>query len=130
MKTLKPIFLILFVLQLGLVSCKKHLVEKYEEIQSAKAKKFAELSPSKSFKWSSMNSIAISFPSLPNDVRVSTLKVTDVDGNVYFQKLHKASDPLNHSIEVPAHIESLKMTFGGIKKEINITSGKMEIELK
>lgn len=98
--------------------------------QSNKAKKFTDLSPSKNFKWSTMNSIEINFPSLPNDVRVSTLKIMDIDGNVYFQKLHKASDSFNQSIEVPAHLEKLKMTYGGFQKEISISSGKMDIELK
>lgn len=130
MKSFKIIFLLLCVLQFGLSSCKKQLVEKYEENQSAKAKKFADLKAPKTFKWATMNQVGISFTSIPNDARISTLKITDVDGNVYFKKLQKANEAFTGSIEVPAHLETLKMTFGGMQKEINVTSGKMNIDLK
>lgn len=130
MKNSKTILLILCVLQFSIMSCKKQLVEKYEESQANKVKKFTDIKAAKNFKWATMNVVSINFPSNQNDARISTLKITDAEGNVYFQKLQKANEAFTGSIEVPAHLETLKMSYGGIHKDVNLTSGKIEIELK
>ena len=114
------------LLGLGLPSCKKHEIAK-AEITSDKGS-FKDIKAPAAFKWSTLNTVTIQMKAKPNDARSSTLKVLDAQGNVYLQKLQKANQAFEGVVEIPGHIEKLKVSFCGKIKEFSARSGKVILD--
>lgn len=129
MKYTKTILTAACLLQLGLYSCRKQEIVK-EEKGSTTAVKFAEMKTPQNFKWATNNLIHVQIQPLLNDNRKSVLKIVDASGVVYFKKLHSAKEQFSTSIEVPAHIKTLKVVFAGTQKEFSTSSNKISFNLK
>jgi hypothetical protein len=126
---MKKIIFAMF-LSIGLLSmaCKKHTVN--NENSGANQSKFENIKAPQNFKWSTLNTINFNYIPTANDARVSTLKIVDATGNIYFQRLQKANQAFESTIEVPGHIQQLEMRYAGLKKAIAITNGKATISLR
>ncbi len=131
MKSLTKTILLLFILQAGLSSCKKQLVDKYEQsVTTETAKNTAEIKASASFKWNTTNALTFNFAGSPGDARIAVLKVTAEDGSIVYQKLQKAAENNAATIELPAHYAKLIVHFGGTSKTFDTKSGKVDMDLK
>jgi hypothetical protein len=124
----KIIFAIFLSIGLLSIACKKHTVN--TENSGANQSKFEDIKAPQNFKWSTLNTINFKYIPVANDARVSTLKIVDAAGNIYFQRLQKANQPFETNIEVPGHIQQLEMRFAGIKKPIALANGKATITLR
>lgn len=114
------------IIGFGFPACKKHEIAK-SEIKADKGS-FKYIKAPAAFKWSTLNTLTLQMSAKQNDARVSTLKVLDAQGNVYLQKLQKANQAFESTIEVPGHIEKLKVSFCGKIKEISTRSGKVNLD--
>lgn len=114
------------IIGFGFPACKKHEIVK-TEINSQKGS-FKDIKAPAAFKWSTLNTLTLQMSAKPQDARVSTLKVLDAQGNVYLQKLQKANQPFEGTIEIPGHVDKLKVSFCGKVKEISARSGKVNLD--
>ena len=130
MKYTKTILTAACLLQLGLYSCRKQEPLKQESAASTTATKFAEMKTPENFKWATNNVMNIQFQPIQNDTRKAVLKVVDASGRVYFKKLHSANESFSTNLEVPAHIQSLKVVFAGVQKDFTTSSSKVNLNLK
>lgn len=113
----------------SLVSCKRE----FDEIKpqtTNKAKSTSELKVATGFNWNTTNKIAFNIKGIQGDARKSTLKITDTNQNVIFQKLHEASDTYNCTIEVPAHTKTIIVSYNGVSTPYDITSGKVDSNIQ
>lgn len=130
MKSTKLLLAALCLLQLIFYSCRKQEIIKQENASATTAAKFAEIKSPQNFKWATNNLVQVQIQPNANDNRKSVLKVVDANGQVYFKKFHKANERFSTSLEVPAHIKTLKVVFGGFQKEFGTGSSKISLNLK
>ncbi len=128
MKTNKIILAIIISISLTGIACKKHSIN--PENGNTSGAKFTDIKAPQTFKWSTLNTISMKYTPVANDARVSTLRIVDAEGHIYLQRLQKASQTFEASIEVPGHIKQLEMRYAGIKKTIAVSNGKAIISLK
>jgi hypothetical protein len=128
MKTNKIILATIISISLTGIACKKHTINK--ENGNTAAAKFSDIKAPQTFKWSTLNTVTVNYAPIANDARISTLRILDAEGHIYFQKLQKANQAFEAAIEVPGHIQQLEMRYAGVKKPIAVTNGKATISLK
>ncbi len=124
----KIIFAIFLSIGLLSIACKKHTIN--NENNGANQSKFEDIKAPQNFKWSTLNTINIKYIPTANDARVSTLRIVDAAGNIYLQRLQKANQPFEATIEVPGHVQQLEMRYAGLKKPMAIANGKAAISLR
>lgn len=135
-KTMKSIKHILTLIILGatfLTSCKKDLVEKYDQsknVAKVVAKNTNEVKAPENFSWNTNRIITITSTPIINDVRVAVLKVTSTEGVVLFTQLHKVKDPINLKLEIPSIYEKVNVVFCGIQKTYDTKGGKVDLILQ
>jgi hypothetical protein len=131
MKKINQYSLILFLLfSIGLTSCKKNLEDKFDENQNQTiAKTTSEIKAPATFKWKTTGSISFEYKAIPNDIRVSVLKVISPDGHIIYQKLQKANQGFAINLEIPSHFDKVDVSFGSTKKSYETKGGKIELTL-
>lgn len=128
MKTNKILLATIIAICITGIACKKHSIN--PENGNTTGSKFTDIKAPQTFKWSTLNTISMKYTPIANDARVSTLRIVDAEGHIYLQKLQKANQSFETSIEVPGHIKQLEMRFAGVKKTIAVTNGMATISLK
>ena len=130
MKNLLKTILLLFIMQVGLSSCKKQLVDKYEQSQKTTvATKTEEIKAASNFKWNTTSTLTVNFNPLTGDSRIAVLKVTAEDGSVITQKLQKASESHTFNLDIPSHYSKVNVIFGTNTKQFDTKTGKIDMSL-
>jgi hypothetical protein len=130
MKNIRNLFILIFTSVILLPSCKKDLVEKFEQNKTTEkviAKNTSEVKAPENFKWNTNRTIKITANPIVGDARVAVLKVEATDGTVLFTKLQKVKESVDLTLEVPARYEKVNVVFGGMQKTYDTKSGKAEL---
>jgi hypothetical protein len=130
MKNIRNLFILIFTSVILLPSCKKDLVEKFEQNKNTskvEAKNTSEVKAPENFKWNTNRTIKITANPIVGDARVAVLKVEATDGTVLFTKLQKVKESVDLTLEVPARYEKVNVVFGGMQKTYDTKSGKAEL---
>ncbi|OYU96359.1 MAG: hypothetical protein CFE21_08150 [Bacteroidetes bacterium B1(2017)] len=132
MKKITNILLIALVLQVSLSSCKKNLVDKYEETKptNVTAKSVKEIKAPANFNWNTSNTVSFTFKGISGDARKSTLTITDDNNNILFRKLQPASENYTGNLELPAHVNKINVKYDGITTDLLVNSNTFDISLK
>ncbi len=128
MKTNKFLIATFISISLTGIACKKHTIQK--ENTNTGTSKFTDIKAPQTFKWSTLNNISVKYTPTANDARISTLRIVDAEGHIYLQRLQKANQAFEASIEIPGHVQQLEMRYAGIKKTVAIANGKVNLSLK
>lgn len=129
--SMKNYILIFLALGMGLVSCKKDLIEKAEKNQVTKtATVFKEIKTSEGFDWSTQKSIELSITGLETITPIhNTLKITSVDGNtIYNTMFYKMETSSKIRVIIPSSINEFKVGYGSILKVVKVSSGKADFD--
>ncbi len=127
--SMKNYILIFLALGMGLVSCKKDLIEKAEKNQVTKtATVFKEIKTSDGFDWSTQKSIELNIIGMETNTPIyNTLKITSVDGNtIYNTMFYKMETSSKIKVILPSNINEFKVGFGSIQKVVKVSSGKAD----
>jgi hypothetical protein len=132
---MKPIFLhFLFSLILVIVfsSCKKQLIEKYEDTKSsAVVKSTKDIKAPSNFNWNIANTVSFRFTGKIGDARKSTLKIyNSIDNTVLFKKLQSASESYKDVIELPAYVNKITVVYDGTSNNYTLNTNNFDISLK
>jgi|688.fasta_scaffold53068_3 hypothetical protein len=130
MKNLRNLLILILISVIVLPSCKKDLVEKFEQNKTTEkviAKNTSEVKAPENFKWSTSRTIKLTANGIVGDARVSVLRVEATDGTVLFTKLQKVKESVDLTLEVPARYEKVNVVFGGMQKTYDTKSGKAEL---
>ena len=130
MKNLRNLSILILTSVILLPSCKKGLVEKFEQNKTTEkviAKNTSEVKAPENFKWNTNRTIKFTANPIEGDARVSVLRVEATDGTVLFTKLQKVKESVDLTLEVPARYEKVNVVFGSIQKTYDTKSGKAEL---
>ena len=127
MKKLAYSIVVAAVMLFGFNGCRKNVNE--TPAAPTAPDSFQEIVVPESFKWSTSKKINFSFAGSSVDDSKIVLKVLDPDGAIIFQKLQKYNEDYKAVIEVPAHVKTLTVNYGGISENIDCTSGNVTLKL-
>ncbi len=116
---------------MGLVSCKKDLIEKAEKNQVTKtATVFKEIKTSDGFDWSTQKDVELSIVGMETNTPIyNTLRITSVDGNsIYNTMFYKMESSSKIRVILPSAINEFKVEYGSIKKVVKVISGKADFD--
>jgi hypothetical protein len=128
---MKNHILIFLAFGMGLVSCKKDLIEKAEKNQVTKtATVFKEIKTSDGFNWSTQKDIELSITGMETNTPIyNTLRITSVDGNsIYNTMFYKMENSSKIKVILPSAINEFKVEYGSIKKVVKVISGKADFD--
>lgn len=99
--------------------------------QTTAATNFKDLKVSSTFGWKGTTQVAINLKGYPTPVQVTnTLQITSIDGEtVYFKRLHTMSEDLNETITLPKTVTLVKIKYGSISKQVNVTGNAISFDL-
>ncbi|MCC5937829.1 MAG: hypothetical protein JJU34_11165 [Lunatimonas sp.] len=81
------------------------------------------------FEWSTYKDVEISVKGLPLPTRIERrLTLLTGGGDVFYAGLQSMSEDFKMSFSLPNHVNTLKMTYGDIEKEVTIESGKVVLD--
>lgn len=127
--SMKNYILIFLALGMGLVSCKKDLIEKAEKNQVTKtATVFKEIKTSEGFDWSTQKSVELSIIGMETITPIhNTLKITSIDGKTIYNTLfYKMETSSKIRLILPSTINEFKVEYGSIQKVVKVSSGKAD----
>jgi len=128
---MKNYIIIFLAFGMGLVSCKKDLIEKAEKNQVTKtATVFKEIKTSDGFNWSTQKDIELSITGRETNTPIyNTLRITSVDGNsIYNTMFYKMETSSKIKVILPSEINEFKVEYGSIKKVVKVISGKADFD--
>lgn len=92
--------------------------------------KFSELKPSSAFNWRTFQAVQLKVTGIETVVPVSgTLKVLTPDGQTLLAVAHTLNQDFEAPVFVPAHITTIKVTFGSIERVATVTRGPLTVAL-
>jgi archaellum biogenesis protein FlaJ (TadC family) len=128
---MKNYIIIFLAFGMGLVSCKKDLIEKAEKNQVTKtATVFKEIKTSDGFNWSTQKDVELSIVGMETNTPIyNTLRITSVDGNsIYNTMFYKMETSSKIKVILPSEINEFKVEYGSIKKVVKVISGKADFD--
>jgi hypothetical protein len=127
--SMKNYILIFLALGMGLVSCKKDLIEKAEKNQVTKtATVFKEIKTNDGFDWSTKKDIELNIIGMETNTPIyNTLRITSIDGNsIYNTMFYKMETSSKIKVLLPSNINEFKVGYGSIQKVVKVSSGKAD----
>ncbi len=128
---MKNYIIIFLAFGMGLVSCKKDLIEKAENDQVTKtATVFKEIKTSDGFNWSTQKEVELSIIGMETNTPIfNTLRITSVDeSSIYNTMFYKMETSSKIKVILPSSINEFKVEFGSIKKVVKVISGKADFD--
>ncbi len=125
-------FLFSLILVIAFSSCKKQLIEKYEDTKStAVVKATKDIKAPSNFNWNTANTVSFKFTRKIGDARKSTLKIYNTaDNSILFKKLQSASESYSDVIELPAYVNKITVVYDGTTTNYTLNSNNFDISLK
>lgn len=109
---------------LALTACKKE-VDTPEGL-GKKANSFNELKPSEAFNWSTGKEVQVTLSGYNTSRNgMGMLKIYGEDNAIYFQGSHQNDQTFMGKIVVPAHVMSVRMSYGITEKTLDITGNQV-----
>jgi hypothetical protein len=90
---------------------------------------FTEISAPAAFSWSTTTKVNLSFVGAAANDYSLVLQVIDPDGNVLLQKLQKSTENFKAVMEVPAHFDSLTVSYGSISEKHGCKQGSVSLTI-
>lgn len=130
---MKKLIIIALIGIASLSSCKKQLLDKYEQekIDTPTAKKFAEIKADANFDWKTAKKIVFNYQSMQTISEINaTLSIMSVDGKVVFYTGNQLMNKdMQLTLIIPAHINEIVVKYGAITKSFSTNSSQVNFNV-
>jgi len=118
---MKKIILLVTVIAITFISCRKELDEKQEE-QTLKT--MSDLEVSDSFNWRTTKDLVINFTTTENGI----VYVNSVDGNTFHKAMLTANNDYISKTTIPSYVKKVELVFNGKNYDLVLENNKIEYD--